>query len=217
MGKFDQTPGAARPQPARRKSSAGGTLLGVFVGLVIGISIAFGVVWYLNKATLPFQNKYEGAPKDDKSKAAAPGAPAPAPAPLPGKPGDKPPGRFEFYDLLEGKQPAAPRPAAPAATPGGTPAPAAAPAAPAAEAKPGPVTVFYLQVGAFQKPADADNLKAKLALTGLEAGVQEVSIPEKGTMHRVRVGPFRDPDEMNKARALLSQNGVQGTVIKLTE
>jgi cell division protein FtsN len=213
MGKFDQTPGAARPQPARRKSSAGGTLLGVFVGLVIGISIAFGVVWYLNKATLPFQNKYEGAPKDDKSKAAAPGTPAPAPAPLPGKPGDKPPGRFEFYDLLEGKQPAAPRPAAPAATPGGTPAPAA----PAAEAKPGPVTVFYLQVGAFQKPADADNLKAKLALTGLEAGVQEVSIPEKGTMHRVRVGPFRDPDEMNKARALLSQNGVQGTVIKLTE
>ena len=217
MGKFDQTSGAARPQPARRKSSAGGTLLGVFVGLVIGISIAFGVVWYLNKAPLPFQNKYEGAPKDDKSKAAAPGAPAPAPVPLPGKPGDKPPGRFEFYDLLEGKQPAAPRPAAPAATPGGTPAPAAAPAAPAADAKPGPVTVFYLQVGAFQKPADADNLKAKLALTGLEAGVQEVSIPEKGTMHRVRVGPFRDPDEMNKARALLSQNGVQGTVIKLTE
>jgi cell division protein FtsN len=210
MGKFDQTPGAARPQPARRKSSAGGTLLGVFVGLVIGISIAFGVVWYLNKATLPFQNKYEGAPKDDKSKAAAPGTPAPAPAPLPGKPGDKPPGRFEFYDLLEGKQPAAPRPAAPAATPGGPPAPAA-------DAKPGPVTVFYLQVGAFQKPADADNLKAKLALTGLEAGVQEVSIPEKGTMYRVRVGPFRDPDEMNKARALLSQNGVQGTVIKLTE
>ena len=218
MGKFDQTPGAARPQPARRKSSAGGTLLGIFIGLVIGISIAFGVVWYLNKATLPFQNKYEGAPKSDRDKPATPGGAASAPAPLPGKPGDKPPGRFEFYDLLEGKQPVAPRPAA---TPGGTAAaagPAPPPAAvPAAEAKPGPVTVFYLQVGAFQKPADADNLKAKLALTGLEAGVQEVSIPEKGTMHRVRVGPFRDPDEMNKARALLSQNGVQGTVIKLTE
>jgi cell division protein FtsN len=36
-------------------------------------------------------------------------------------------------------------------------------------------------------------------------------------MHRVRVGPFRDPDEMNKGARLLSQNGVQGTVIKLTE
>ena len=36
MGKFDQTSGAARPQPARRKKSGGGTLLGIFIGLVIG-------------------------------------------------------------------------------------------------------------------------------------------------------------------------------------
>jgi len=86
-----------------------------------------------------------------------------------------------------------------------------------ADAKPVPTEIFFLQVGAFQKAADADNLKAKLALTGLEAGVQEVSIPEKGTMHRVRVGPFRSPEEMNKARTLLSQNGVQGTVIKQKE
>ncbi len=77
--------------------------------------------------------------------------------------------------------------------------------------------VFFLQVGSFQKAADADNLKAKLALTGLDATVQEVNIPEKGTMHRVRVGPFRGPDEMNRARALLSQSGVQGTVIKQKE
>ena len=140
MGKFDQTSGAARPQPARRKSSAGGTLLGVFVGLVIGISIAFGVVWYLNKATLPFQNKYEGAPKDDKSKAAAPGAPAPAPAPLPGKPGDKPAGRFEFYDLLEGKQPATPGTPAPKVAPPGVAPPAAGAATPAPEASKAPLT-----------------------------------------------------------------------------
>lgn len=211
MGKFDQTSGAAtRRQPARRKKSTGGTLLGIFLGLVIGISLAFGVVWYLNKSPLPFQDKYEGAPKAGKDKAAAP-------APLPGKPGDKPAGRFEFYDLLEGKQPATPGTPAPKVAPPGVAPPAAGAATPAPEAKPGPATVFFLQVGAFQKPADADNLKAKLALTGLEASVQEVSIPDKGTMHRVRVGPFRDPDEMNKARALLSQNGVQGTVIKQTE
>ena len=101
--------------------------------------------------------------------------------------------------------------------PPGIAPPAGGVVGPVPEAKPGPTTVFFLQVGAFQKPADADNLKAKLALTGLEASVQEVSIPEKGTMHRVRVGPFRDPDEMNKARELLSQSGVQGTVIKQTE
>jgi cell division protein FtsN len=89
--------------------------------------------------------------------------------------------------------------------------------APVVDAKPAPTEIYFLQVGAFQKAADADNLKAKLALTGLEAGVQEVSIPEKGTMHRVRVGPFRTADEMNRARGLLSQSGVQGTVIKQKE
>jgi hypothetical protein len=86
MSRFDRNSDhagrAAKLRPAQKRSG-GGTLLGVFIGLVIGISIAFGVVWYLNKATLPFQNKYEGAPKDDKNKPAAPGGGATAPA-LPG-------------------------------------------------------------------------------------------------------------------------------------
>ncbi len=134
--------------------------------------------------------------------------------------GDKPAERqrFEFYNILEGKQPAASGTTAPAPA---TPAtPAAAPGVTvtlATEAKPAPSEVFFLQVGAFQKAADADNLKAKLALTGLEASVQEVGIPEKGTMHRVRVGPFRAAAEMNRARTLLSQSGVQVTVIKQKE
>ncbi|OHC66352.1 MAG: hypothetical protein A3H93_15385 [Rhodocyclales bacterium RIFCSPLOWO2_02_FULL_63_24] len=218
MGKFDRTSGknsrATSSARAPQKKSSGGTLLGIFIGLVVGISIAFGVVWYLNKSPLPFQNKYEGAPRIEKDKNANGTNGAQTPAPLPGKPGDKPADRqrFEFYGILEGKQPAA----------SGAPAPAgaAAPAvsvAPVVEAKPAPSEIFFLQVGAFQKAADADNLKAKLALTGLEASVQEVSIPDKGTMHRVRVGPFRDPEEMNRARTLLSQSGVQGAVIKQKE
>jgi cell division protein FtsN len=216
MGKFDKTSSAAPRQRAAQKKNGGGTLLGIFIGLVLGVLIAFGVVFYLNKSPLPFQNKYEGAPKADKDKPGAPGAPAP----LPGKAGDKPAGRFEFYDLLEGKKPAASGTAAPETAAPGTAEPKPAPGvavAPPVEVKTAPVTVFFLQVGAFQKAADADNLKAKLALTGLEASVQEVTIPDKGVMHRVRVGPFRDPDEMNRARTLLSQSGVQGTVIKQTE
>jgi len=222
MSKFDRNSDkTSRPAPNKRtsqKKSGGGTLLGIFVGLVVGVSIAFGVVWYLNKSPLPFLNKYEGAPKSEREKAAAPGpnGTAQTPAPLPGKPGDKPNDkqRFEFYGILEGKQPTASGAATPAPA---TPAVSVTPATPVADAKPVPTEIFFLQVGAFQKAADADNLKAKLALTGLEAGVQEVSIPEKGTMHRVRVGPFRSPEEMNKARTLLSQNGVQGTVIKQKE
>lgn len=225
MSKFNKTDRvAARGDAPRRKKSGGGTLLGVFIGLVIGVLIAFGVVWYLNKSPLPFQNKYEGAPRTDKPAGAGNGAAAPAP--LPGKPGDKPAERrFDFYNILEGKPAqggtppaAAPAAAAPAVapTPGGASAPAT-PAVPAVDARPQLTDVFYLQAGSFQKAADADNLKAKLALTGLYASVQEVSIPDKGTMHRVRVGPFRDPDEMNRARALLAQNGVQAAIIKQKE
>ena len=67
MGKFDKTGKAAvRPATPQKKKSGGGTLLGVFIGLVIGVLIAFGVVWYLNKSPLPFQNKYEGALKTEK-------------------------------------------------------------------------------------------------------------------------------------------------------
>jgi cell division protein FtsN len=224
FGKFDKTSRTAGSPRAPQKKSRGGTLLGIFVGLVVGVLIAFGVVWYLNKSPLPFQNKYEGAPKAEKDKPAAPGngvASAPTPAPLPGKPGDKAAERprFDFYNILEGKQPPAPAapPPAAAAPAAATPAPGTPTPAPVVDAKPVPVEVFFLQVGSFQKAADADNLKAKLALTGLEASVQEVSIPDKGTMHRVRVGPFRDPDEMNRARALLAQSGVQGSVIKQKE
>lgn len=218
MSKFDRnsaSAGRASPKPrAPQKTSSGGTLLGVFIGLVIGVLIAFGVVLYLNKSPLPFQNKYEGAPKAADKEGS--GASAQTPAALPGKPGDKPVERqrFEFYNILEGKQAATP-PASGTAT-----APAAAPGAPAApvsDAKPASIETYFLQVGSFQKAADADNLKAKLALTGLDSSVQEVNIPDKGAMHRVRVGPFRNPDEMNRARTLLSQNGIQGTVIKQKE
>jgi cell division protein FtsN len=223
MSKYDKAAPTPTQKRSPQKKSGGGTLVGVFVGLVIGLAIAFGVVFYLNKATLPFQLKGDGAAKTEKS----PDKPGTTngtttPAPLPGKPGDKVSDkqRFEFYGILEGKQPANPG-SAPSSAPNTAPSsaaaaasPAAPPAAAAAESKPATNEVFFLQAGAFQKPADADNLKAKLALSGLEAGVQEVSIPDKGTMHRVRVGPFRSLDEMNRVRTQLSQAGVQASVVK---
>lgn len=41
--------------PVGSTKGAGGTLLGVFIGLVLGIVIALGVVLYPNKAALPFR------------------------------------------------------------------------------------------------------------------------------------------------------------------
>jgi hypothetical protein len=42
-----------RKTPPARKSG-GGTLFGLFIGLVIGVIAVAGVVWYINKAPLPF-------------------------------------------------------------------------------------------------------------------------------------------------------------------
>lgn len=194
----------AAPKFNGQGKSGGGMLLGLFLGLVIGILIAFGVVWYLNKTPLPFQDKSGRAEKPAERPA---NGQARTPEPLPGKPGDKvgEKPRFEFYKILPGGQEA-------------TPAPAAAPVAPAPPAAAiAPGETYYLQVGAFQKAAEADNLKAKLSLLGVEVGVQEVAIPDKGTMYRVRIGPYTKAEEMNRARNQLAQNGIQTTPVKVKE
>jgi len=60
-------------------------------------------------------------------------------------------------------------------------------------------------------------MKAKLAMLGFEAGVQEVEVADKGIMHRVRVGPYGNTDEMNQRRAQLSQNGIPATVVRVKD
>ena len=74
---------------------------------------------------------------------------------------------------------------------------------------------YFLQVGAFQDEADADNMKAKLALQGFEAVVQTATIPEKGVWHRVRVGPLNDIVQINKIRSELTSNGFNTDLIKV--
>ncbi|HUW39079.1 MAG TPA: SPOR domain-containing protein [Rhodocyclaceae bacterium] len=201
-----------KPSSPRRRQG-GGTLLGLFMGLVVGVLIAFGVVWYLNKSPFPFVEK--GARDERADAKSAAGAQPAQPLPLPGKPGDKVDDkpRFDFYKILPGNQeatPTTPDQAAPAArsSPGVAP-PAAKPSAPAAASE-----SFYLQAGAFQKSGEADNLKAKLAMMGLETDVQVVQLAGQGTVYRVRVGPYSKPEELNRVRAQLSQNGIQATVVK---
>ena len=196
----DAAPASGRPF-GRRQYQHGGTILGLFVGLVLGVMIAFGVVWYLKKSPIPFLDKSSHAEKPDAKAAGE----ASAPMTLPGKPGDKAveKPRFEFYKILPGGE---------AVQSAAAPTPAQAPPQPVAAATPS--ESFYLQAGAFQKAQDADNLKAKLAMLGLDPEVQEANLADKGVMYRVRVGPYSRPDDMNKARTQLSQNGIQATVIK---
>lgn len=74
---------------------------------------------------------------------------------------------------------------------------------------------YFLQVGTFQTEQEADNMKASLALQGIEAIVQTAEIPEKGTWHRVRVGPFSEINQINQARAQLVNSGFPADLIKV--
>lgn len=195
-----------RNQPAKKKSG-GGTLVGMFIGLVLGVAAAAGVVWYMNKSPLPFANKVQPAAKPEV--AAAPGKPV-EPMVLPGKPGDPiPEKRFQFYDILPGKADAVPDKAG------------SKPEVKAEEPKKDDKkeeskeskTPLFLQAGSFSTAQDADNQKAKLAFMGLEAVIQQVMIQDK-TFYRVRVGPYTKLDDLNKTRAELAKAGIDAQLAK---
>jgi len=93
---------------------------------------------------------------------------------------------------------------------------AAASAAAAPEPSPSaePRSRLWLQVGAYVNRQDAENQRARFAVLGYEAQIQSADVPEKGTVHRVRVGPYRDPDEAGKVRGDLARQGIEVTVVK---
>ena len=62
---------------AVRRKSAGGTLVGLFVGLVIGVLVAAGVVWYIHRTPMPFNNKVQAPPPPPPAQTAGGQPPAP--------------------------------------------------------------------------------------------------------------------------------------------
>ena len=73
---------------------------------------------------------------------------------------------------------------------------------------------YILQVGSFPTYADADKMKATLALQGIEASIQSVQVNNGSTWNRVRIGPIKDLKELNSIRAKLSQDHIDPLVIK---
>jgi cell division protein FtsN len=74
-------------------------------------------------------------------------------------------------------------------------------------------TSYILQAASFKSPDEADRLKAKLALSGVDATIQSVTI-NNDAWYRVRVGPFQDVALLNKTRKRLQDNGISAIVVK---
>ncbi|HEX4330718.1 MAG TPA: SPOR domain-containing protein [Usitatibacter sp.] len=203
-------------------------LLGMIIGLLLGIVISLAVALWLNRLANPFVEK--GKAPEITSKI-APAQPAPPPsaakaaedAAKAAKPAnDKTPAkserpRFEFYNILPGdkdtEKPAPKTASAPTPAPAAVPRPGSSPASP----KPHSGDVYWLQAGAFTDEKEADNLKAKIAFTGLEASVRSVDIADKGKLYRVRLGPYQSLDDANRIKSALSQNGVGAAIIRINE
>lgn len=233
------------PKGAASKGKPGGKgsplMIGLLIGLLVGIAMSVVVALSVKNGGNPFQEKAPQAPeipadasvKPASSPAAEseapdnsgqissdtkePAAPADAAADKSATP-DKKEDRFTFYGILTENTPPAP---IPETNKPGTPVAANTPGAPASPATPGaPKAVgerYFLQVGAYKTEQDADNTKAKLSLIGLDAMLQTVTLPDKGVLHRVRVGPLTSQDELNRVKAELARNGFSAEPVKVQE
>ncbi|GMR16274.1 MAG: SPOR domain-containing protein [Gammaproteobacteria bacterium] len=73
---------------------------------------------------------------------------------------------------------------------------------------------YMLQAGSFKQFEEADKLKARLALQGIEAHIQKVKINDTDTWHRVRIGPLNNIKALNQTRRRLRDLGIASIVVR---
>jgi len=180
---------------SREKPSSKGSpfFSGLLVGLVLGVGLSVALALFITGGKSPFENKVTPAAVIEPETLEVPDATQADAGNESGQP------RFDFYTILPGtetqvtEQEIKQKESAAIAV----------------------TESYFLQVGAFQTEQEADNMKARLALQGIEAIVQTAEIPEKGTWHRVRVGPFSEINQINQSRSQLVDNGFPADLIKV--
>ena len=202
------------------KNQRGGFALGLIVGLLLGLAVALGVALYVTKTPVPLLNKVpphtpeQDAAEAERNKTWDPNAALAGKQPLRAV---APPPAVPASDTAVVPRVAAPVLPQPSDDGKVTPAAASAPvrvAAPrstrdaaailagnddaADPTKPVPPSVdpfiYFVQVGAYSRAEDAEQQRAKLAMSGLRATVSEREQNGR-TVHRVRLGPFDRKDD----------------------
>ena len=180
-----------KPAPPKPERKPNPFLNGLIVGLLFGVAIAVGFTIYIKGGESPFSAKTETAVTVESGN--------PVDTKKDAKADEAPTkDRFEYYNILPGNESKVTE----------------------QEIKQlnndaQPKEAYFLQVGAFKTEQEADNVKAKLALFGLEAIIQTATTPDHGVLHRVRVGPYADPSQLTKTRSDLVENGFKPDLIKV--
>ncbi len=191
-----------RRTPVRRRPRNKGVpaWLWLLIGLLFGLAIA-AVIYLLmqpadtdaaHEVSTPLEKPLQHDTRDVRKNTKKPIPPPPKP-------------RFDFYNLLPEMEVVVPEQEI-----RGTPTREGVKRV----EQPG---TYLLQAGSFPSHQRADRLRAKLALLGLETRIQTVSVDGNKTWHRVRVGPYKNLAELNEARAMLKQNGIDAILIRLTK
>jgi cell division protein FtsN len=214
------------------KQQRGGTLLGFIIGLVVGLGAALAVAVYVTKVPVPFINKGQtrNAGQDmeesKKNKDWDPNAPlygknpakpvVPEVAPLPATPttstSDVAPAAAK--PVHEG----ATAPAAPAAKADSKPAASADPLGDLAKARAANATaepfVYFVQLGAFRTAEDAESLRVKLSLSGVQTKVTEREQAGR-VVFRVRIGPFDKKEDAEKAKERMDASNQEAALVRV--
>lgn len=203
-------------------------MFGLLAGLIIGLGAAAAVAYFVTQVPMPFVDKASRDPANvllpdvpdapdpnlglygqGGAAGSAGGGPAiTPPTPLPGAAQGS--GRDDIGALLETLDAAKP------GTPDKPPPPAQAetrPAPSAADIAATTQTTYYLQAGAFRSGSDAEAVKAQILMMGLPVQVQQAQV-NGATLHRVRVGPFKGIDEMNRSRVRLGEAKIESSVVR---
>jgi cell division protein FtsN len=116
-------------------------------------------------------------------------------------------------DLADAAVPATTQPVQP---PPRTSAPAR-PASDTASASAAPAAAdgarYILQAGSFASNGDAETLKARIAMLGLVARVEQAEIDGRA-MYRVRMGPYGTASELAEAKQKLGNGGLEALAIR---
>jgi cell division protein FtsN len=175
----------------RRKNSGLPGWAGFAIGIIVAVAIIKGApeIWKnIERRINPAGLRHANTSKKTVSK-------APAASTLPAKP------HFDFYKMLPSFQVVIPSQDKETRS-GDVPGPVNQPG------------TYILQVGSFQDYAEADKLKANLALLGVESSIQQVRVNNGSVWNRVRIGPIQSLSQLNALRAKLAQNHIEPLVIK---
>jgi cell division protein FtsN len=176
----------------RRRSSSSGIsgFAGFVVGLSLGLSVALAVYLYDRRPAARLARQAPPVATEEM-----PRAPEPAPA------SQQAETQYDFYEMLPKYEVVIPE------QDGRIQEPSAA----GPVQKPG---AYILQAGSFRNYADADRMRALIAMQGVESKIQKVTI-DKDTWHRVRIGPITNLQKLEETRSKLRQARVEALVIRV--